>query len=92
MRAENSAVNMKTEDGAAASIVVAVNNLTKKFNSPMDGKEFVVLGIPCNFDCKFSFCHDTLGIEESNKRIDLLVCPSMIFANLGSRKHFPDFR
>ena len=36
-------------------------------------KEFVVLGIPCNFDCKLSFCHDTLGIEESNKPIDLLV-------------------
>ena len=34
-----------------ATTVVAVNKLTKKFNSPMDGKEFVVLdGISLNVD------------------------------------------
>ena len=34
---------MQTENSAVATRVVAVNNLTKKFNSPMDGSEFVVL-------------------------------------------------
>ncbi len=33
----------QAETGATANTVVAVNKLTKKFNSPMDGKEFVVL-------------------------------------------------
>ncbi len=43
MQTENSTVNMQTENSAVANTVVSVNNLTKKFNSPMDGKEFVVL-------------------------------------------------
>jgi len=34
---------MQTENGAVANTVVSVKNLTKKFNSPMDGSEFVVL-------------------------------------------------
>jgi NitT/TauT family transport system ATP-binding protein len=36
-------VNIQTESVAAANTVVAVNNLTKKFNLPMNGEEFVVL-------------------------------------------------
>ena len=43
MQTENSIVNVKPETSAGASTVVAVNNLTKKFNSVMDGSEFVVL-------------------------------------------------
>ncbi len=43
MQTEHSIVNVKPETSVGASTVVAVNNLTKKFNSPMDGKEFVVL-------------------------------------------------
>lgn len=43
MQAEHSIVNVKPETSVGASTVVAVNNLTKNFNSPMDGKEFVVL-------------------------------------------------
>jgi len=34
---------LQTESSPGASTVVAVNNLTKKFNAPQDGKEFVVL-------------------------------------------------
>ena len=36
-------MDIKSESSAVATRVVAVNNLTKKFNSPMDGSEFVVL-------------------------------------------------
>ena len=36
-------MNIQTESVAAANTVVAVNNLTKKFNLPMNGGEFVVL-------------------------------------------------
>ncbi len=44
-------MNLHTEDRAVATTVVAVNNLTKKFNSPMDGTEFVVLdSISLNVD------------------------------------------
>ena len=43
MPTENSAVTLNTETNTAENTVVAVNNLTKKFNSPMDGSEFVVL-------------------------------------------------
>ncbi len=43
MQTENSTVNIQTEKSVTASTVVAVNHLTKKFNSPMDGTEFVVL-------------------------------------------------
>ncbi len=51
MQTENSAVDLQTEDRAVATTVVAVNKLTKKFNSPMDGKEFVVLdSISLNVD------------------------------------------
>ncbi len=51
MQTENITVNMQTENSATASTVVAVNHLTKKFNSPMDGTEFVVLdAISLNVD------------------------------------------
>ena len=51
MQTETSTVNKQTETVAGASTVVAVNNLTKKFNSPMDGTEFVVLdSISLNVD------------------------------------------
>ncbi len=51
MQTEISTLNLPTDDRAVASTVVAVNNLTKKFNSPMDGKEFVVLNsISLNVD------------------------------------------
>jgi len=44
-------VTLQTENSAAVSTVVAVNNLTKKFNSPMDGEEFIVLdSISLNVD------------------------------------------
>ncbi len=43
LQTENSSVIVETEKSPPASIVVAVKNLTKKFNSPMDGTEFVVL-------------------------------------------------
>ena len=36
-------MNIHTESVDAANTVVAVNNLTKKFNLPMNGEEFVVL-------------------------------------------------
>ena len=36
-------MDIQTENSTVATTVVAVKNLTKKFNSPMDGKEFVVL-------------------------------------------------
>ncbi len=44
-------IKLQTGNSVVASTVVAVNNLTKKFNSPMDGKEFVVLdSISLNVD------------------------------------------
>ncbi len=44
-------MDIKTENRPAATTVVAVKNLTKKFNSPMDGKEFIVLdSISLNVD------------------------------------------
>ena len=43
IQTENSSANIQTKNGTAANTVVAVKNLTKKFNSPMDGKEFIVL-------------------------------------------------
>jgi len=51
LQTENSAVKLQPENNPAATTVVAVNNLTKKFNSPMDGEEFVVLdSISLNVD------------------------------------------
>ncbi len=42
---------MNTQNSPGATTVVAVNGLTKKFNSPMDGEEFVVLdNISLNVD------------------------------------------
>lgn len=43
MQTEISTMNIPTENNTVDTTIVSVKNLTKKFNSPMDGKEFVVL-------------------------------------------------
>ena len=44
-------IKLQTENGAVVTTVVAVNNLTKKFNEPDGSKEFIVLdAISLNVD------------------------------------------
>jgi hypothetical protein len=59
---------------------------------PRASKEFVVLRIPCDVDGECPLRHVALGVQKSNERIDLLVCPSVVSSYFWALKHFPDFR
>jgi hypothetical protein len=41
------------------------------------------LRIPCNVDGECPLRHGTLGVQKSNERIDLFVCPSVVSWTLG---------